>query len=101
MFLKGERLISPSRMLLCCSVSVGQKGTIDSPHMLMEEMSSCGFLMQTHTSRLTCMSGEMLERDRPSRSDSRLEERSAAFGALGVTAGETEESKESKGSRHF
>ena len=101
MFLKGERLISPSHLLLCCSVSVRQKGTIDSTHMLMEEMSSCVFLMQTHTSRLTCMSGETLERDRPSRSDSRLEERTADFGALVVAAGETEGRKENKGSRHF
>lgn len=41
MFHKGERLISPSHMLLGCSVSVRQRGTIDSQHTVMEEMSSC------------------------------------------------------------
>lgn len=96
MFHKGERLISPSHMLLCCSVSVSQTGTIDSQHTLIEAMSSCGFLMQTHTSILTCMAEETLERDRPSRSDSRLEERTIDFGAF-VGAGET---KGGKGKRN-
>lgn len=42
----------------------------------------------TRTSALTCMVEDTLERDRPSRSDSRLEERKAGFGAL-VGAGVT------------
>lgn len=45
--------------------------------------------METQTSVLTCRAGEeMLERERPSRSDSRLEERTEDVGAL-VGAGET------------
>lgn len=98
MFHEGERLISPSHTLLCCSVSVGQKRTTDSQQTLMEEMSSCVFLRQTHTSLLTCMVEETLERDRPSRSDSRLEERPTDFGGF-VSAGETEEPKENNNSR--
>lgn len=38
---------------------------------------------------LTCTAEETLDRDRPSRSDSRLEEKTEAFGAF-VGAGETE-----------
>lgn len=47
------------------------------------------FLMQTHTSILTCMVEEMLERERPSRSDRRLEEKTEDFGVF-VGVGETE-----------
>lgn len=76
MFHKGVRLISPSHMLLCCTVSVRQKGTTDSQHTLMEEMSACVHLIHActhaHTHTLTCTVEEMLERERPSRSDSRL-----------------------------
>lgn len=49
MFHKGVRLISPSHMLLCCTVSVRQKGTTDSQHTLMEEMSACVHLIHACT----------------------------------------------------
>lgn len=51
------------------------------------------FVLQTHSDALTCMVGETLERDRPSRSDRRLEETIADFGVLFTGAGETEEHK--------
>lgn len=42
-----------------------------------------------------------MERDRPSRSDSRLEERTADFGALVVGAGETDEPRGNKTDTYF
>lgn len=73
MFHEGLRLISPTRMPPCTPVSSSQKQTIDSHRTLAEEMSYV-FLLQTHVNSRTCTAVEMLERDRPSRSESRLEE---------------------------
>lgn len=68
MFHEGERFISPTRVPPCRPVSVGQTKTIDSQHT--EEEMSYVFLLQTQT----CTVVEMLDRERPSRSESRLEE---------------------------
>lgn len=73
MFHEGERLISPTHTPPCTPVSFSQTQTIDSHHTLAEEMSYV-FLLQMHVNARTCMAVEMLERERPSRSDSRLEE---------------------------
>lgn len=74
MFHEGEMLISPTHTPACTPVSFRQTQTIDSQHTLVEEMSYV-FLLQTHVNARTCMAVETLERERPSRSDSRLEER--------------------------
>lgn len=94
MFHQGERLISPPQMLLCSSVSVGQRRTTDSQHALIQEMSYM-FQLQTHTGTLTCVVEDMLERERPSRSDSRLEETVDDFGVFAGT-GETKRHKDNR-----
>lgn len=73
MFHEGERLISPTHTAPCTPVSFSQTQTIDSQHTLAEEMSYV-FLLQTRANARTCMAVEVLDRERPSRSDSRLEE---------------------------
>lgn len=64
---EGERFIS-TRAPPCAPVSVGQTKTIDSQHT--EEEMSYAFLLWTQT----CIVVETLDRERPSRSESRLEE---------------------------
>lgn len=98
MFHKGERLISPSQTLPRSSVSVRRgRGTIDSLNTHEMSYVCVCFLMQTHThthtSTLTCMVEEMLERERPSRSDSRLGETTDDFGVF-EGAGETKRRKD-------
>lgn len=51
------------------------------------------FQLQTYTSTLTCVVEDMLERERPSRSDSRLEEIVDDFGVFAGT-GETKRHKD-------
>lgn len=81
MFHEGERFISPTGAPPRAPVSVGQTKTIESQHT--EEEMSYAFLLQTQT----CMVVEMLDRERPSRSESRLEETADGWEFAGV--GET------------
>lgn len=87
MFHEGERLISLTRTPPCAPVSIGQTRAIDPPRTSAEEMSYV-VLPQAHVNARTCMEEEeALERERPSRSDSRLEETADGWELAG--AGET------------
>lgn len=88
-FHQGEGLVLPAPLMFCQR----QTEWNDGPSTQMEEMAFGVFVLQTHSGALTCMVGETLERDRPSRSDRRLEETNPDFGVLFTGVGETEEHK--------
>lgn len=90
MFHEGERLISLTRTPSCAPVSIGQRRAIEPPRTSAEEMSYV-FLPQAHMNARTCTEEEALERERPSRSDSRLEEMANGWELAG--AGETTKRK--------
>lgn len=92
MFHEGEGLISPTHPPPCTPVSFSQAQTIDSQHTLAEETSYV-FLLQMHGNTRTCMVVEMLARERPSRSDSRLAEMADGWEFTGA-----DETKETQGS---
>lgn len=86
MFHEGEGLISPSQ---------SRADRNNRPHVGGGRVPRLAQLQQTCARRsLTCTAEETLDRERPSRSDSRLEETSEGCGAFvvaGVTKGQEEE----------
>lgn len=94
MFHEGGRFISPTHTPPCTPVSSSQTQTIDSRHTWAERKCHTCSCCKTHANAPTCMAVEMLERERPSRSDSRLEETAEGWEFTG--AGETKKKTERK-----